>query len=343
MRFLWLCMLFALPARAQISAISGTPYPHFELRADPPSPRAHVVAGYLQVDRSLNQALGIGHRYFYDEAAHTYYGYDIVIQPEPQAGTYRVAFYDLSIGPLDFNAGPADALDPSIWKKQPLSAMPAPRTMRLGDTLETVVFVEQSTGQKLIDSMDIIPVPQLITMSTAIGNTQQVQIQFRNFPGAGSAARVFRFGGASPPAAAATPTVSGTAREFSVDDAEMHIQQARIAINGMPQDFGSPSRLASGSLVWLYVPHHGRYILSLSPRADLGFVKAGEVRGGAVSFTIGDDQVKLESPAAIAPGDAPYVLYVLHDAQWAPTAQGQIGSVLLGSVSPGELAALTRK
>jgi hypothetical protein len=336
-RLVGLCALVALPGLAQVQitvngvpytsapGMSGGPYPHFQLRADPPSPRANVVAGYLPVARSPNQPFGIGHRYFYDEDAHTYFGYDVVIQPDQQADTYRVTFYDLGIGPLDFSGLSSDALDPTIWKKQALPAMPAPKVIKVSDTLDTGVFVDPATGQKLIDSMSIVQMPQRISLSAAV---QQMQFPFRN---------------AQLPARGAVPTVSGTAREFSVDDAEMRIQQARVIINGTPQDFGGPTRMASGSLVWFYLPHHGRYILSLSPRAELGFVKAGEVRGGRITFTVGNDRVQLESPATIAPGDAPYVLYVLHDAEWAPTALGQSESLLLGSVSAGELAALTRK
>lgn len=69
------------------------------------------------------------------------------------------------------------------------------------------------------------------------------------------------------------------------------------------------------------MPGHGRYILALTPRPNLGFVQAGEVRGGIVTFTAGGDEVLLQSPAMIAPGDAPYILYVLHDVAWVPTAR----------------------
>ena len=82
--------------------------------------------------------------------------------------------------------------------------------------------------------------------------------------------------------------------------------------------------------------------MSAVPHPELGFVKAGELRGGAAAFTSGDDKVSIESPIPIAPGDAPYVLYVLHDPEWAPTSQAQAASVLAGSVSTLELAALKK-
>jgi hypothetical protein len=83
--------------------------------------------------------------------------------------------------------------------------------------------------------------------------------------------------------------------------------------------------------------------LSVAPRPDLNFKLAGEVRGGAIAFSLGDDSIRLESPNPTATGDAPYNLYVLRDPEWEPTAQAQTGQFAAGSVSPGELAELKRQ
>jgi hypothetical protein len=69
------------------------------------------------------------------------------------------------------------------------------------------------------------------------------------------------------------------------------------------------------------LPHRGRFILSLAPRSELGFSKAGEVRGGVITFTVGKDAFTLESPTMIVSGNAPYIVYVLHDADWEPSAR----------------------
>jgi hypothetical protein len=346
-RFVCLWMLAAFPALAQIQSsinvygtssnpvfLSGAPAPHFELRAVPPSPTASISAGFASSSRSMTAPFSIGHRYFYNEAAHTYFGYDVVIQPEQQADTFRVNFYDLSIGPLDFQNASPDSLDPTQWKKLPLPALPAPKLMQASDTVITPVFVDPDTGQKLIDSMSIVPMPQLIRRLQSNAAVQQMQQQMQNLV-------MVRNGMVTSTRSA--PTVSGTARDYSVDDAEMRIQQARVTVNGTPQQLAGGSRAASGTLVWFYLPKRGRYILSLAPRRELGFVKAGEIRGGVVTFKEGNDEIVLESPITIASGDAPYILYVLHDPEWEPTAQGQSGSLLLGSVSSREIAALTRK
>jgi len=340
-RSVCVCALAAIPMLAQIGngIPFGGPAPSFELRFDPPSLQLHLTAVYTTVNRGMGLGATAGHRYFYDEAAHLYFGYDILIQQDAQTDNYRVNWYELSIGPLDLAQASPASINPTEWKKLALPALPAPQMVHAGDAMPIEVVVDPNTGQKLVDTMRIHQGPPFLRMQT-IGSqpnaaglqqlwTQQLQGIMTLRTGA--------------PNSGAVPTVSGTARNFSVEDAELRLAQTRVKINGVPQEFPGASRVASGTLVWFYLPRRGRFILSLAPRPELGFVKAGEVRGGAVTFTVGKDEFTLESPAAIASGDAPYILYVLQDPQWEPTAQGQGGSLLVGSVSPRELAALQGK
>jgi hypothetical protein len=95
-------------------------------------------------------------------------------------------------------------------------------------------------------------------------------------------------------------------------------------------------------LVWFYIPGRGRYILSLVPRPELEFHKAGEVRGGRITLTLNGDAITLECFSEIATGHAPYNLYVLRDSKWEPTAQAQKGQLAIGSVDAEELVMLKR-
>jgi hypothetical protein len=83
--------------------------------------------------------------------------------------------------------------------------------------------------------------------------------------------------------------------------------------------------------------------LSLAPRPGLDFIKAGEVRGGVISFTIGGDSIRLESNMSFAVGDAPYNLWILHDEEWEPISEAQKNRPGIGSVGAAELVALKRK
>jgi hypothetical protein len=321
---------FALTTPAALAA------PRFNFVPGNSSPKPNLIAGMIGASRFGGAPATVTHRYFFDEQDHSYFGYDVVMQPEQAADTFRVAFYDLSIGPLDFPGTAPDSLDPSSWKKLAIPALPAPGFMRLGETVSIDVFVDPVSGRALTDRVSVASAGnanRISSMQMGPGSMPMMITQLR-----ATMAQVPMLGMSRSPV-----TVSGTARDFSVEDAEMHIQLLRVTINGTGQERFGRSRGAIGPLVWFYVPEHGRYILSLAPRPDLGFVKAGEVRGGVITFKVGKDEVALELAGMAASGDAPYILYVLHDPEWAPTAQGQGGAVLTGSVSARELAALNRK
>ena len=335
-----LCFLLAVPALAQfqtrvpgpasdlINPEPGDPY--FILYSDVPSPLANIVAGYIKVDRAGRRA-SIGHRFFYDQGAHTFFGYDIVVQPLDQVDKYSVSFFDLSMSPLDFPIDSADSLTPTQWKHAPMPTPLPPQTVRAGESMAITVYRDPGTGKELRDTMTVAAMPSMIRP----GRLQLNGIELWEW-----AHRTPRNANAGPPRNALD--IFGPARPFSIDDAEMRLQMGSLVINGKPQSGTEGARVVTGELVWFYIPSHGRYILSLTPRPDLGFERAGEVRGGLVTFSIDRDEVALESPAMIAPGETPYFLYVLHDSSWAPTVQTSGGQLRFGSVSPKELAALAK-
>ncbi len=321
-----------------VSGATSTISVQYFLRSDPPSSglaRRFVQGGH---GRSAAGGPSFSSRYLLDNVNHVMFGYELVLE-EQQPGTYLATFGKLGITPLEISSEMAPRLPPnappglvrpqrpinssnwSEWTTQPLPAIPQSRLVHPGDTISIDLFVDAATGEKLIDDIRIQP-PRTIP-SLAVGSPPTLPAALANRP---------------------VPTVSGTARDFSAADAEMQLAQPRVTLNGTPQSAASRGAANSrGSLVWFYLPDRGRYVLSLAPRPDLDFIQAGEVRGGAATFTLGEDTIKLECPNPIATGDAPYHLYVLHDREWEPTAQAQKGQFAVGSVAPGELAALKRK
>jgi len=117
---------------------------------------------------------------------------------------------------------------------------------------------------------------------------------------------------------------AGPARDFSVQDVELRITKPRISVNGEPEESANSIAGISGAWVWFYLPDHGRYFLSILPRPEFGFRKAGGIRGSSLNFTIDGDTVSMDCDDLIAPGNAAYNLYVLHDPAWRP--QGPDGS-----------------
>jgi hypothetical protein len=245
-------------------------------------------------------------RILLDKANHTYLGYELVIEPQP-ANTYLATFGRLGITPLDIAASYESAN--ASWTMLELPAIPEPRMIDGGHTFNIDLFVDSATGDKLLDEISL----KVLHPFSALTHRP--------------------------------PTVSGPLRDFSVADAEFEILQPRVTLNGSRQIAGGPASLRDvrGALAWFYFPEHGRYVLSLLPRADLGFKKAGEVRGGLLSFTLDGDSVRLECMSSIASGGAAYNLYVLHDEDWEPISDRQKDWPAAGSITAEELAALARK
>jgi hypothetical protein len=265
--------------------------------------------------REMNDGRTFFSRIVLDRSNRVYLGYELLIEKR-EAGTYLATFGRLGVTPLDIASVtplkfPQDRIDPSagangIWTMLQLPEIPEPRALQATDTIRIDLFVDPTTSEKLIDDIRIVPP------------------------------------GTAPAVVRPVPTVSGTLRDFSITDAELQIVQPRLTLNRKLQD-GLAWRYVHGPLVWLYFPDHGRFILSLIPHPTLGFKKAGEVRGGVLTFNLDQDTIRIESFTPIAGGDAPYNLYVLHDEDWAPASEAQKFSLAAGTVDVGELAALKRK
>ena len=214
-------------------------------------------------------------RVFLDPVTHSYFGYELFVE-QPQPGTYRATFGKLGVSQLDLaGEGKITTLD---WVLLALPEIPQPRLIHAGDTLSIDVFIDNSTGEKLVDEISVIP---RVTKTIFIP---------------------------SPIMALRAPvTVIGPARDFSPGDAELQLDLRAITLNGFRER--SNWHPVRGTLVWVYIPDHGRFILSLSPRPGLDFKPTGEIRGAAVTFTVGDDTVSLECVSPIAGTDSAYNLY----------------------------------
>ena len=305
----------------------GKAFLRFDLSGDEAGPNARFATGEASVTGRLRGGAVVTHRYFYD-ATHIYFGYDIVVQPDHD-DFFQETFYDLSITPLDFEAALADSLDLPTWKKFPISALPPARLVHAGDITEIGVYVDLATGKSYTDSVTVVS-------SADILRQMKTQLQRATAQRAGQLSAL-----ADTVPQRAIPTISGPSRDFSAADAELRLQAPQITIND--ESVNPPLRNAAvGTLVWAYIPGHGRFILSLVPRSDLGFVRAGELRGGVATFTVGKDKVRIEAPITIALGDSAYTLYVLPQPDWAPASPSQVSSVHIGSIFPRELALLKK-
>ncbi|MBV8846137.1 MAG: hypothetical protein JO307_25295 [Bryobacterales bacterium] len=277
----------------------------------------------------------VARRVVTDAADSVYFAYELAIESGGQPDTFLASFR-----PLD----PSSAgLDPAEWRIQGSAAFPPQRTIHLGESIAIPLGVAPGSGASLTDEIAVDGRPLRVEAGTlylrdklALGRSRlflTMELRRRGIELTPPANQ-----GSSPPP---DPTIPGVPRQFVAADAEFKTQLfLRLSVNGGPET-DLPS--ARGRLIWFSPSGRGRYILSLVPRPELGFVKAGEARGGYLNLQMGGDSFVLTSGASIAPAGAPYFVYALHDPEWEPAASSQRDKPQAGSVGPEEIASLRKE
>jgi hypothetical protein len=120
------------------------------------------------------------------------------------------------------------------------------------------------------------------------------------------------------------------AHDSYAEDAELGLTQPRFRVNGLAQDAVANPDTIRGSALWLYVPGHGRYVLTL--RAEAGFEGAGEVAGNSLMFMGADGNVfRIDTAERIAAGSGIYVVHVLPDPGWEPADPADRARIMIGA------------
>jgi len=86
-------------------------------------------------------------RYSKDTQKHEYFGYEVLADPIPQTGMYRVTFSALTFEDL--------GVGHSEWRMLPAPFFPPPQTVGSADTIAVNVFESPVTGQKIVDYLRI--------------------------------------------------------------------------------------------------------------------------------------------------------------------------------------------
>jgi len=253
---------------------------HWETRISPASPP--LAEGF---STTTTDAMGVIHRIMLDRSGRTYFGYDVVIDVLSEANTYKLTFK-----PLVMTSTLAQGWSMDRWSEWiPLSAprFPPPQNVRSGEILELTLLTNSGTGQRIVDYISVQDSQQTATF-------RSFAIEERDFSYA-----------------------TGTPRDITANDIELRIRSPRVSINGKLDPSSSRFDEAAGAFVWIYLQNHGRFILSLSPHP--GFSKAGEVRGSTLTFMDGSDKYTISAASRIAPGQAAFNLYLIHQPEWKPT------------------------
>lgn len=131
---------------------------------------------------------------------------------------------------------------------------------------------------------------------------------------------------------------SGPPRDYTVDDVPIMLSKMRLSVNGKQIEQWDGSM--SGAAVFFYLPGRGRQVFSLAPNAELGFHRAGEVRGSSLTIAWGGDTYQIECDGPIAPGGGVFHLYVYPDPSWRPRRNA--GEFLLGASDARSLVRASR-
>lgn len=295
---------------------------YWQTRLEPPTPPIADGLGYGSGTNPKDDNI---YRVMIDRARHVYFGYEVHIEPLPQR-TYRVAFQQLDLSPETFRQLHMD--DPSFWRKLELGApigrplnplRDAPDTVAALDVIAVDLMTNQQTNQKIVDYV-------VIQGPSQAWSFDRLPIQ-----------REFAY----------TP---GTPRDFAVEDATLRLAEPRVSstFHGydgkIVENTTTSDWEVSGPAVWFSLRNRGRYILSIVPHPELGFQKAGEVRGTSLTFTLGTDRFTITTAKTIAPGDAPFNLYVLQEPAWRPSYPGaDTAAAAPFQMGAGRAEALVRK
>jgi hypothetical protein len=108
------------------------------------------------------------------------------------------------------------------------------------------------------------------------------------------------------------------ARDFTLDAVALEMKDYSLMVNDNLVAMGKSKSGCAGALLWLYIPNHGRFILSLIPREGYAFQKAGTVAGNKIEFTLDGNHYQWFSSSPVLREQGSWNLWVLHDVQYSP-------------------------
>ena len=213
----------------------------------------------------------IFHRVFVDPVEQTYWGYDVEVDPVGETGTARLRFRPFS---LRADQLPTDYHPRRVPEVATFRALPSPQ-------------FPAGTFQ----SGQVIAVDVMNNSATGQKVVDYIDVEFEP---------VFTSSKADP-------------RDFEVSDVLLHITTPSLRVNGadVTATLTIADRWLRGRLLWLLIPGHGKFLLSLCPYAGYAFQREGVVSGSGLSFSWNGDHFDLVTRATITEPSGNWNLYVL--------------------------------
>jgi len=223
----------------------------------------------------------IFHRVFVDPVAQTYWGYDLEVEPQGETATARLRFRPFSLR--------ADQLPNEYHPHH----VPDVATFR---PLPSPQFPSGTFQSGQIIAIDVMKNP-----ATGQKVVDYIEVEFEPVHAPSKA----------------------EPRDFEVSDVLLHIFDPSLRVNGaeVPAALTVADRSLRSGLVWLSIPGHGDFLLSLCPYTGYAFQKAGVVSGSGLSFSWNGDHFDLLTRAQITEPSGNWNVYVLS----APSRSAEAG------------------
>jgi hypothetical protein len=228
----------------------------------------------------------IMHRIITDWKNKLFFGYDIVVAPQPEKNKFKLSFKPLSINPskyvtlsnspgVDFHKPPVEVIETDKFATRSLPKYPDDMLVEDGDTITLELLENPQTKIKISDVIKI-------AAATAKGGDI--------------------FSDKKPP------------RDFTIDDVELQLTKLEVFVNSEKIGIGGGGM--SGANIYIYLPDKGRFIMSPFPRKGFNFQKIGIVENNKISFTFNGDNYKFVSATPVLGLGGKWNIWILHDADY---------------------------
>jgi hypothetical protein len=222
----------------------------------------------------------IVHRVMIDKKNKMYVGYDLEITPTPD-----VKQFDVLIKPLSLNKDMSEAIN-KLGDSNNLSLRAIPKypnkiTVQDGDTIALDVLENPQTKEKISDLIKV---------------TRDKQKAGNYFP-ADNEKRL---------------------RAFTINDVQMSLVGFEAYVNDEKVKFGGGGM--SGSIIWIYFPNKGRFILSPTAQSNAGFQKIGVIDGKTITFSHEGANYRFVSNNPVLGAGGKWNLWVMFDPDYKPAS-----------------------
>jgi len=241
------------------------------------------------------------HRVLADRPSGAYFGYDLVIESDVMPNKYKVSIRPLSITP-------PETMRLSDLTARSLPKYPEDMIIEDGDTIALDVLVNPQTKAKIVDLIKITTKKPQSSDSSLFNQTAAGSGNGSGFGiSVGSGSKEGLFSKQKP-------------QDFTLDDVKLRLTSPKLLVNGTVSPIrGSEwNGIIEGSIVYLYIPEKGRFILSLFPRNNFNFQKAAVIESNKITFQADSERYELISSAPIISNGGNWSLWILNDANYKP-------------------------